>query len=406
MNNDYTSQRTPHRWRDLLREAVIIAGSAGSGITTYMGAHQLVNASALVAALLTLFFQGGMYVAAHFANESMHAHRRPRTLALCLTWTLLAFFSVYSSALGMFELQKDSLKLDHTRAAVVQQWQAAEKEITDFKTKALAWLTKSKQDVSLRLTFERNRERAAHSSRRAYSPVEKQKIQSQLDALNSAESKAQQIKLLSGTTPAKTDDAVKIMDEAFGSAAEAFSALPDDGKAQCPVPRQVPAATQPEELQKAFWAEVQARSAPAMMMLLIAFLMDFLPVLLRYASRPKRTLAEKITGARRTARGIWSALWHPLAPVTQALRVVVEDHPDLDITLQFATGREALTLNDVRRNITVVADAVSEQLGSPVRLTRAMTTSGMELVPDLPLLSQLDDDLTIHLSFEPVTVEV
>src|SRR5436189_3051367 len=51
-----------------------------------------------------------------------------RTLALCLTWTLLAFFSVYSSALGMFELQKDSLKLDHTRAAVVEQWQTAENE--------------------------------------------------------------------------------------------------------------------------------------------------------------------------------------------------------------------------------------------------------------------------------------
>jgi hypothetical protein len=397
---------TPRKWREAFREAVIIAGSAGSGLTTFIGAHQLVNASAVVAFLLTLFFQGGMYVAAHLATDSAHAHKRPRTLALCLTWTLLAFFSVYSSALGMFELQKDSLKLDHTRAAVVQQWQAAEKEITDFKTKALAWLTKSKQDVSLKLTFERNRERAARFSRQLYSPIEKQKLQSQFDALNSAESKAQQIKLLSGTTPAKTDDAVKTMDEAFASAAEAFSTFPDDGKTQCPVPHQSPAAAQPEELQKAFWAEVQARSAPALVMILVAFLMDFLPVLLRYASRPKRTLAEKITGARRTARGIWSALWHPLAPVTQALRVVVEGHPDLDITLQFATGREALTLDDVRRNIAVVADAVSEQLGSPVRLTHAMTTSGMELVPDMPLLSQLDDDLTIHLSFEPVTVEV
>jgi hypothetical protein len=397
---------TPRKLREAFREAVIIAGTAGSGLTTFMGAHQLVNASAVVALLLTLFFQGGMYVAAHLANESAHAHKRPRTLALCLTWALLAFFSVYSSALGMFELQKDSLKLDHARAAVVQQWQAAEKEIGDFKTKALAWLTKGKQDVSLKLTFERNRERAARASRQPYSPVEKQKLQSQLEALNGAEAKAQQIKPLSGTTPEKTDDAVKAMDEAFASVADAFAALPDDGKSQCPVPHQAPAAEQPEEVQKAFWAEVQARSAPAMVMLLVAFLMDFLPVMLRYASRPKKTLAEKITGARRAARATWTALWHPLSPVTQGVRVAVEGHPDLDINLQFATGREALTLDDIRRNIAVVTEAVSEQLGGPARLTRAMTTSGMELLPDLPLLSQLDDDLTIHLTFEPVTTEV
>lgn len=45
-------------------------------------------------------------------------------------------------------------------------------------------------------------------------------------------------------------------------------------------------------LQKAFWSEVQTHSVPAMM-LLVRFLMDFLPVMLRYASRrwPKRSRA-------------------------------------------------------------------------------------------------------------------
>lgn len=406
MQNNSANWLSPRRWRDSFREVVIIAGSVASGLTTFVGAHQLVNSSALVAALLTLFFQGGMYVAAQVANESARAGRRPRTLALCLAWTLLAFFSVYTSALGMFDIQKDSLKNDHTRAAVVRQWQAAEREIADFRTKALAWLTKEKQDVTLELTVERNRERAARAARRNYSPVAKQTIQSRLDALNGSERKVLEVKPLSGSAPGKTEDAVAAMDEAYISSSVAFSSLPDEGKAECPPPARAPVNAQPEELQKAFWAEVKSGSVPAMVMLLVAFLMDFLPLFLRYASQPRRTLAETILAARRAGRDVWMALWHPLAPATTAVHVAVEGHPELDIELEFAAGREALRLDDIRRNISVVADAVSREAGRSVRLSRAMTTSGMELVPDMPLLSQLDDDRTIHLSFEPATVEV
>jgi hypothetical protein len=390
----------------LLREAVIVAGTAASGITTYIGARQLVNSSVLVAALLTLFFQAGMYVVAHFANEGIHPHGRRRTVALCLTWILLAFFSVYTSALGMFELQKNSLQLDHMRAAVVQQWHAAEKEITDFKIKAVAWLTKSKQDVTLKLLLERNRERAASLAREPYSPVVKQTLVSQLGAFNNAEIKTQRINVLSGNPPAKAEDAVKFMDEAFASAADAFAALPEDGKAQCPLPRRPMTTAPPVEVHTAFWAEVQARSAAAMVMLFVAFMMDFLPLLLRYASRPKMTLAEKVMCARRGVRDIWMAMWHPLAPLTYALRVVVEDDPDLDILLQFASTGEALTINDLRPNIAVIEEAVSEQVGRPMRCTHAMTPSGVALLPDIPLVNQLDDNMTIHLSFDPLSMEV
>jgi hypothetical protein len=406
MSSRYGTLLTPAKWRDVLREAVIIAGTAASGLTTFMGAHQLVNSSPIVAALLTLFFQGGMYVAAHLASESSRGGRRPRTSALFMTWALLAFFSVYASALGMFEIQRDSISSDHERAAVVAQWQAAEKGVSDFRTDALAWLTKAKQDVSLKLNLERGREKAARAARQPYSPVAKQTLQSQLDAFNVAERRAQEVKLLSGSVPAKDADAVSAMDEAYASVSSAFSALPDEGKTQCPVPGRALAAAQPVELQKAFWAEVQAHSAPAIVILLVAFLMDFLPLMLRYATRPRLTLADKVFAARRAGHDLWSALSRPLTPATTCVCVAVEGHPELDINLEFAAGREALRLDDVRRNISVVAEAVSRQSDAPVRLARAMTSSGMELVPDMPLLGQLDDDLTIHLGFEPVTAEV
>lgn len=393
-------------WRSSLNEVFIVAGSVASALTTFIGAHQLVNSNSVVAALFTLFIQGGMYTVAHLASDGQRGRGRPRKLVLSLTFTLLAFFSVYSSALGMFELQKDSLALDQTRGAVAEQWRAAADEIITFKTNALAWLTKARQEVALQLTFEKNRERAARAGRQSYSPVAKQKLQSQLELLDVAEQRVQQVELLSGATPSNNNEAVAVMDKAFNSCAQAFSILPDEGKAQSPAPHRVAATSPPQELQKAFWAEVQARSAPAMVMLLIALLLDILPVLLRYASQPKRSLAEKIIGARRTTRDVWSAMWHPLNPATQAVHVVVEGYQDLDANLEFASGSDALRLEDIRHNIGFVAEAVSRQSGEAVRLCRAMTTSGMEIVPDLPLLSQLDEDQTINLTFEPVMIEV
>lgn len=393
-------------WRSKLNEVVIIAGSAASALTTFVGAHQLVNSNSVVAALFTLFIQGGMYTVAHLASDGQRPHRRPRKLLLSMTFALLAFFSVYSSALGMFELQKDSIALDQTRGAVTEQWRVAADEITDFKTSALAWLTKAKQEVTLQITYEKNRERLARGTRQPYSPVAKQSLLSRLEMLNGAERKVHQVELLSGIAPPKNEDAVAVMDKAFNVCAEAFSVLPDEGKSQAPAPRRVAVVSPPQELQKAFWAEVQARSAPAMMMLLIALLLDILPVLLRYASQPKRSLAEKIIGARRATGAVWSAVWQPLITETTTVHVVVEGHQDLDVSLEFATGSVSLCLEDIRRNVSFVAEAVSRKSGESLHLCRAMTTSGMEIVPDLPLLNQLDEDQTINLTFEPIAIGV
>jgi hypothetical protein len=386
-------------WRSHLGEIVIIAGTAASALTTFLGARKLVNDNFFVAALLTVFFQGGLFVVAHLATDRTRPTHRPRSLVLCLTWMLLALFSIYSSAIGAFELVKDSLKREHTRSSVVAQWQAAEKEISDFKTKALSWVTEAKRDVEPKLNSERERKRMADMKDRPYPVNRLQTLVTQLKAINDAEAKVQAIKI-SGTPPEKNEEAVTALDNAFEAAKAAYASLPEEARAQFAEPHRSNTSDGPDDLQKAFWAEVQSGSAPALVILLVAALMDFLPALLRYSSRSKKTLAEKIQDTRRTGRDIWNSLVNPLSPVTTAIRVAVIGHPDLDITLNFANGYQGMTLTDISHDLAVVENEVSRGIGRNVRLRSAMTTSQMEVVPDLPLLDQLDNDLTLHLQFE------
>jgi hypothetical protein len=393
-------------WRNNFGEMVIIAGTIGSGVTTWVGAYTLVSENALVATLLAVFFQGGLFTVAHLATDKIQPHRHPRKIALLAAWLLLASFSVYASALGMFELVKPSLKSDNLRTDIVAQWRDAEKEIATFKTNALAWLTKAKDDVNLKLAFERNRERFALSKGVPYRPARRLTMTAQLETLTSAESTAQAVKLLSGTTPAKVEDAIKMLDDAFALAKNAYAALPDEGKALCPEPRRTLTPVRPEETQKAFWAEARAGSAPVKTMFLFAFLLDFLPGLLRYASRPKRTLAEKIHSSRVAGKELWVSLVNPLSPLTTAIRLAVVGHPDMDIKLNLASGTHHLTLRDMRGDLEEVGNEITRIVGGRLRLRSAMNSSKMEIVPDFPLLDQLDDDLTLHVDFETEPAEV
>lgn len=386
-------------WRNHLGEIVIVSGTAGSALTTFIGARKLVNNSVVVAGLLTVFFQGGLFVVAHLATDRTKPNHRPRTLVLGITWILLAFFSIYSSAIGAFELVKDSLKKDHSRGAMVVQWQAAEREISDFKTKAMSFVAQAKQDLEPKLNLEKERKRFADKKNLYYPTARLQVLTAKSNALRDAETKIQAIQL-SGTPPANTEGVIRGLDGAFEAAKAAYASLPEAAREQFSEPRRSTIASSPEDLQKVFWAEVQAGSIPALVILAIAALMDFLPALLRYASKSKKTVAEKISQARRTGKDIWNSLVIPLSPKTTAIRVVAAGHADLDITLNFADDYHHMTLRDISRDLHVVLNEVARKVGHAVRLRSAMTTSQMEIVPDLPLLNQLDNDLTLHLQFE------
>ena len=155
-------------WKRNLLEVFVVAGILASACTTFVGAFQMVNRSILVAALFTMFFQGGMYVIGHYASPGESERRGRRTISLCLTWMTLAFFSIWASSLGMFAIQQESLRSDLARTNIFKQWTDAAKGIADFKTRSLAEITQAKQADSLDINVERGRIRAARAEHRAY----------------------------------------------------------------------------------------------------------------------------------------------------------------------------------------------------------------------------------------------
>lgn len=104
MKNKFAIWLIPQRRRDALREIVLIIGTTAGGLTAFMGENQVINKDVVVTALLTIFFQGGMYITAQLANEKARNKQQHCAGALCLTWILLAFCSVYACNLSIFDV--------------------------------------------------------------------------------------------------------------------------------------------------------------------------------------------------------------------------------------------------------------------------------------------------------------
>jgi len=287
-------------WRLHSLELFIAARSLCSGLTTFLGARNLANESWLVAFLFTTGIQGSMFFVAHRATAAQPNGQGRRLFSLYASWLLLALFSVYSSALGMFELQQGSIKADHDRASLIQEWRAAVAELSDFRAQALTAVRTRTRDTSLQPAFEKNREIAYHRAHREYSPKEKQTLKSRLDALTGAEGKLGALKPPAATPPSDLQQARAALDPAFAEAGDIYASLPEDIRSETRAPRRAFGAIAPEDLQKLFRLEMQTRSGPALFMVLIAFLLDFLPIALRYAGRPRRSLAEVIRYSRRS----------------------------------------------------------------------------------------------------------
>jgi hypothetical protein len=215
----------------------------------------------------------------------------------------------------MFQLQEESLKRDHARSSVTDQWNETAKAIADFKTRAMTEMNAVKQAKSLEITNERNRVRTARARHRPYSTETLQKLTSELSAITSAESKLQQVRLLSLALPDKTEDAQRALGEALADVNEAYAALPEQARSRVSLPRLPEAPQFPEHIQKAFWKELLSGSAPAVLMVFFAAILDLLPPFVRFASSPRQTLDERILNYRHWRRRLRDAIRTPLAAV-------------------------------------------------------------------------------------------
>lgn len=382
-----------------LLEVFMIAGFVGSGFTTFKGAYEIFNHNTLVALFLTSFFQGLMYVIGRYLVRSRDRERR-RTLLLWLAWGALTAFSIYASSLAMFELQHASIKRDHARASVISQWNEIGKVIIDFKTKAMTEINQARQTVNLELASERSRIRAARANHRPYSTEPLQKLSSDLAMLNSADSKLQQIKPLGIALPNKVEDAQRALGESLASLSETYAVLPEEARARVSVPRLPEAPQFPEHIQKAFWVELLSGSAPALLMLFFASSLDLPPPLVRFASSPKRTLAERVLGLRRSKRDLINAFRAPLVADIESVKITVEGVEGLDVRIMVPMTYGGPVL-DIDRDFAEVTKEVCRENGREMVLEMVKSASGKPLVDGSPLLAQLGTDREVILSYEP-----
>lgn len=387
-------------WKRNLLEIFVIAGILASAFTTFTGAYQLVNRSVPVALLFTAFFQGGIYVVGHYTSVGEPERERRRTFSLCLVWAVLAFFSVYASALGMFDIQQESLRSDRSRVNVFRQWTDAAKALADFKTRALGEINQSKQASGLDLNIERTHIRAARVQHRVYPTENLQKLSSDLAALQSAETKLREVKLLSITAPEDSTDAQRLLDEAFASAGEAHAAIPEPLRARIILPRPIETTEISVNIQKAFWGELAARSMPVILIVAFALMLDLLPPLVLFATAHKRTVPEHIVGLRDRVRRIRNAWVVPLSADLESVKITVQEAPALQIRISVPAYRGG-PLVDIDRDFAEVTEEVCRETAREMVLATVKTASGRPLVDGSPLLDQLGDERQVLLSYRP-----
>jgi len=396
---DRKSSNSPKDLDPHLREFFLIAGFLGSGFTTCKGAFEIFDRNWLVALSIGGFFQGLMYVIGRYLVRSRDRRHR-RTFLLCAVWGALAIFSIYASALAMFQLQGESLKRDHARRSVTDQWNEAARAIADFKTRAMTELNAAKQAKNLEIASERNRVRAARSSRRPYPAETLQKLTSELGALTGAESKLQQVRLPGLVVPDKTEDALRALGEAFASVNEVYAALPEQARFRVSLPRLPEAPQFPEHIQKAFWKELLSGSEPAVLMVFFAAILDLLPPFVRFASSPKPTLDERILSYRHWRSRLRDAIRAPLVADIESVKITVEDAPALDIRISVPTSHGGPLL-DIDRDFAEVTKEVCRETGCEMALNRVRTASGQPLVDGAPLLAQLGSEREVILGYAP-----
>src|SRR5258708_22796381 len=277
--NDIKVTNWLRNWKPTLLEVVIIAGTLVSGVTTGVGAYAYVNQNLLVALVFTLFVQGSMFAIGHYLCTGAHNpnnddRKRRRTLLLVLTWVFFAGFSVYFSALGLFQLQHHALKENQARSSLIDQWNHASSDIGRLKTNAMTAVTLLKQSSAVDLKLEQGRARQARIEHRAYSPEALQRLVAQGIALNNAEAKLRDLRLLSVVPPENSEEARQVLDQAFASAREAYAVLPEQVRTRLTEPQPITAAEVSEHIQEAFWFELKTRSATVITIVVLALLLD------------------------------------------------------------------------------------------------------------------------------------
>lgn len=376
--------------------------SVGSYLTSFLGARLYVSDNIPVAFMLSTGFQIGVFAFSHGATKVKDPQREKisKLLRLCAFLPCLAF-SAYMSTLGTYSVLRPSLEAGNERAALQAKLRTASYAQSRLSTSALGYLNEQIVETGRLLEVQKRRLQAAQKPyTRFLAQREVDKLSSKLSELNRAKEKVDSIGQESDAMPDSPEEAHRKIDAAVTKASSILSAMPAEFRDANQLPQPEPEPAPPSDIQGSFIQELRRGAPAAFYCLAIALLLDLTSILILRSVTPTPTLPERIRRARRYMRDLSAARSEPLNLFTQQIRLLVAGLPDLSINLDLGAEDRDLYLDDLKPHLGHVEERVGAELGQPVKISSLSSSTGMELLSDLPLKSQLDADNTIHLQIE------
>jgi hypothetical protein len=368
----------------------VVALAVASGVATYMGALRLVSGRPWVAWCFTFGIQGASLATAHLLS-SPSVHRRSRVVVF-VAWLAATWFSVLTSSLGILELQRDAIEGDNAHSSMQEQWNAAGDELRNFYTSARSWITDEILTNQAALRREHNQELTARARKEPYSHQERNNLLAGGATLTQLQKQLDAPLLIGSAAPQSLNEARETLDQAFNQAASMYATLPPGfrGAHDLPLPPRV--QVQSEDSQAVLIRELQAGSVRGWVIVGIALVLDLLPVLLRAAVKRRRPAPQWIRDAKLGTRELVSAAWESRPVHVEHLRVLIEPY-NIFGTVSLGSETRMIYPGDLTAAFEQFEKSISQELGKPVSIVSVMSSGGAEVVPELPLLSQLEGDL-------------
>jgi hypothetical protein len=138
--------------------------------------------------------------------------------------------------------------------------------------------------------------------------------------------------------------------------------------------------------------EIRSGSVRGKVILGIAILLDFLPVLLLAALKPRRSVADWIRAQRIAAHDLGAAILQKQMLYKEHLRISIEPGNRIG-TVSFGAERRVLYPADLTGAFEELERSLAYEIGAVVKIVSIANAAGAEIVPELPLIPQLDGDL-------------
>jgi hypothetical protein len=386
----------------ILTKVSAIFLSIGSYLTSFLGARLYVSDNIPVAFMLSTGFQIGVFVFSHGTAKVKDARREKisKLIRVCAFLPCLGF-SAYMSTLGTYSVLRPSLEAGNERVALQTKLRATSYAQSRLSTSALGYLNEQIVETGRLLEVQKRRLQA---SRKPYTRFlaqrELDKLHSKLSELNRAKEKVDSIGQAGDTMPDSSEEARAKIDAAVAKASSILSAMPAEFRDSNQLPQSDPEPAQPTDIQGSFVQELRRGAPSAYYCLAIALLLDLTSILIIRSVTPTPTLPERVRRARRYMRDLRAARSEPLNLFAQQIRLLVAGFPDLSINLDVGAEDRDLYLDDLKPHLGHVEERIGAELGRLVKISSLSSSMGMEMLPDLPLKSQLDADNTIHLQIE------